>query len=757
MRHLETTPLEGFNSTSIDKPADFIVELPDGRELSYDELIAHTPAVTSSYDAFNSPQLVIGSDQGLPHWDESAHYPVGRLDDIHGRTLEVLADSVAIKDEFDNIYASLNIKGCDLSDPHFFKTLTAAREYIIHGLQESIVMERVIRASKLLRQNGVGTEYICGLVIPESFPLDTRKENVGIDDKQPVPLPKLLEHMAGQLAHHLPATDREETREPLEIKLDIIERFSDCNYLITYRAMDCPIRLGELHDPEKFKSFQAFTKQIFKDNDVSKFIQERSAAEYIGRPLAYWLGTNIGRMHKTGIYHKHPVALNITALGSIIDLDSCEGEPLELGDRPINRQDELIDVSQAIKALQEEIDFIEIDDHDLYARLDSDIQQHHAGGLFLRGYLESRFESRKEKVSFLVDFLQSTDPETRQENGMALYRKVEQTYDIYREFSRSFVPSYKMDFYDKLGPPAFNRSGLSVSSIPPNLFHEMKEKIMDPDWTMNSQREELKNEKKPIYNSIKGLVKNLALEHIFSNFEVDSGRSADELLFLGGAALERIKARGPERIKAVEQAQRFFEKQVELVVDYLADASKITVGQELAPLLQGPLKGFEGRIGSIDITVENEPPIDIIYLKDSAEYEKVFKAIGVNDNTSVSTINYGTLKTLIRGEKLLFADSVLIADYAVAHINSEKINKDSLLESLFKYRPKNMPLLMICKVSSGKPKIFIYPTFRMEGETQPHNYQELLDALSSPTPSRPGKNKSHEQLFNIGELDKAEA
>lgn len=741
MRRLEARPLDGFNEAVIDRPAVFEVELPDGRLLDYETLINNTPAVTSGYDGYTNPQLVLTADTELPGWDESTYYPVGRLDKIHGRTLEVLASRVEVVDEFDNVYGSLNVKGCDFSDPHLFKTLTAAREYIIYGLQESLVMERVIRASRVLRENGVDTEYICGLVLPETFPLN--RAEPGVDDKELKGLPKFLEHLAGVFATRA-VTDEDATL--LEIKADMIDRFKDCDYLITYRAIDCPLRLGELHDPGKYRQLQSFMDSHCKnkDNEVAKYIREHDAEDCISTVLAHWLGGNIAKMHKAGIYHKHPVRLNVSALGSIIDLDSCEGESLGLGDRPINRQDETRDVFIAIRALQEELDLIPRDESDPYSHLNTVTKQHNAAHYFLQNYLENRFENRKDRVQFLADFIRHTDKEAKKEDGMVVYRMVEQAYGVYRSLSRAHVPASGLEIYDSISAPTLKRSESFSSSLPPQLFSDMKDMILDPDWTMNdAYGEKLAGEKRPVYNPIKALVKNLTLEHIIANYPADGYETAEDLLFLAGAALERVTPRSPERKAAVEQARQFFNTQVELVIDRLAEVDPDAVGQELRPLLDGKLKGFEGRIGSIDITGEGEPPVDILYLTNEAEYEEVLRSIGIDDQAQMEILSPTIVNAFINGDKrLLFPDSVLVADYQVARWNSEQDTFDNVLSSLFGYRKSTLPLLMVRGISSGSPEVFVYPTLYRENGPQPFNFAEFLEALSAPS-AIPG----YDQLF----------
>lgn len=733
MRRLPAESLSGFNEAEIERPTVFEVELADGRRLDYETLINHTPVVTTSYDGYADPQLVMGTEDGPPAWDEHAYYPVGRLDPVHGRTLEVLAKHITVKDEFDNTYNSLNIKGCDLTDPHLFKTLTAAREYIIHGLQESLVMERVIRASRVLRENGVNTEYICGLALPESFLVGS--QDSGIDDKESIELPELLEHMSGELAKQLVANG--DTRHPLEIKLEMIERFQDCDYLITYRAMDSPFRLGELHDPEKYDRFKAFLMREHEGKEVATFMRDLEVEEYISGLLAFWLGSNMARMHEAGLYHKHPVRFNLTAFGGIVDLDSCEGEPLGLGDNPIGGKEEVHDVATAISALQEEIDLLPADESDPYAPLNNVTAQHNAGVIFLRGYLKERFRRRGDRTEFLADYLQYENGETKKTSGNWLYRMVEQAHDAYKKHAQIFYPD-NLELYKTARPPSIDPATSFLSPIPPELFAEMKELILDPEWTMNSSFDnELAQEKKPILNPIKLLVKNATFEHLIEQHRT-TDMSAEELLFLTGAARDRWKPRLPQRRAAVEQARRFFQSQTELVIDRLSEPRSDSLGKELGPLLKGSLKKYEKRVGNVDVTSEDEPPVDILYLKDREEYEEVFEAIGIDQDTPITFLAPATVNAFIEGRKrLLFPDSILIADYEIARWNAEQETEDRMLGSLFRYREKCLPLLMIRGLSTGSPTILAYPTLYRPLKYPDVNHHDLLQAMFEPQSALP--------------------
>src|SRR4051812_18658948 len=253
MRRLEAQPLYAFNDTPVDTPAAFFVSLPNGQELDYDTMVANPPAVTTEYDGLTKKQTVIAAEDGLPLWDTDELYPVGRFASFHGRNLEVLAGQIAVVDQFGNEYQSLCIKGSDLSNPRFKESVTASRDYIIWGLQESLVMERVLRASRLLRESGIGTEYICGLALPESFPVGN--SSLAIDDGETKNLDDLLERLASDFAK--PPGDTEEQKiqvlknvagdkSPFELKADMIDRFKDCDYLISFRAMDSPFRFNQL-------------------------------------------------------------------------------------------------------------------------------------------------------------------------------------------------------------------------------------------------------------------------------------------------------------------------------------------------------------------------------------------------------------------------------------------------------------------------------------------------------------------------------
>ncbi|HET9173809.1 MAG TPA: hypothetical protein VFN56_00840, partial [Candidatus Saccharimonadales bacterium] len=73
-------------------------------------------------------------------------------------------------DEFGHKYSSLNLKGNNFSSPGVVRSGTASRRVVGYGLQESAVMRRVLRASRLLRTNDISTEYILGLAEPKTLP-----------------------------------------------------------------------------------------------------------------------------------------------------------------------------------------------------------------------------------------------------------------------------------------------------------------------------------------------------------------------------------------------------------------------------------------------------------------------------------------------------------------------------------------------------------------------------------------------------------
>jgi hypothetical protein len=479
MHRLEALPLNGINNTQLDTPKVFEVR-HGAQELTYEHVISHTPAVTTEYDALDEPQLVL-ADVALEPWSEDAHYSVGRLAPFHGRNIEVLADRVAIKDKYGNRFGSLCIKGCDFSDPHFMPSPTAQRDHVVNGLQESLVMERVLRASQLLRKKGIGTEYILGLSQPLTFPVpDSANQIAG----RLMDLPEFLDTMAGRYAVEQVDEEGKTPVEALAIKTELIDRFKDCDYLISFRAMDAPFRLGEIADLDQFEALREFLFEQPLRKRAKRFIKKATPDSFVERVAAPMFGENLGKMHKLGVAHKFLHSNNISALGSIVDLDSVYGAPLGLGDAEVDADGYITDVSQAIRSIMDV--FNDMSDYDTAEEIRDSLIDARIVAItnFLCEYAAARFIDQSERDDFFADMFRHT-------NYSAAFHslsrtKTEVSWAIVAAYNHLGLPSDDKDTALELFDIPFEEyfatqgySGSYLLGISPKFYSENADYILD--------------------------------------------------------------------------------------------------------------------------------------------------------------------------------------------------------------------------------------------------------------------------------------
>jgi hypothetical protein len=736
MRRLEAKPMTGFNDTPIDKPEAFSVVLASGKELGYDDVISVTPAVTSAYDVCAQPQLVLGSEEGLPAWDEEAHYPVGRLATFHGRNLEVLADRVKIQDRFGNVFRSLGIKGSDYSDPHFFKSETASREVIVNGLQESLVMERILRVSRLLREHGVGTEYICGLSIPETFPLD--KHDGDVDTKTAVPFAEFFETLAARYA-----AENQNGKSALEIKAELIERLSDCDYLVTYRALDCPYRFGELLSPDKFAELQQFRIKAADNPIEAERIEKQTLTGYLQQEFVPTLARNLAKFHNLGLVHKFLHRDNITALGSIVDLDSVEGEALGLGDTfentgGSNRSQKLTaqirDLFQAMHGIELVANYA----HDDEVPTDSLTEQ------FLSTYMTEAFKTEAEQDDFVEELLSHAySISYLAEDASAMHHCCQLIFGAYVNLHPEILETIREDIPlpDQKIDPRFRRKGsMYFSLFPTALIKGWRKQILkDPN---PYHRSEVKGD--IALNSTKLMIKNqLAIHFVAKMF--GAKRSGQEIPvrqmmaalgcmlgeFTPGDNWEDLDP-DPEIDQRLEEMQAYFYEQNKLFLSRLVryqrpDRFYKEAHEALTSETQRELRDY-----TAEAWMHNTGRCPVFYVKNESQYAKIFDELGLNEDTEVE---YVDIRGMVATPDYESKSTMILADYSKAPFVACHYWKDSALTELFTSDMLSgqcdeiKPTIMIRDVF-GTPKVQIirYPEsdapepFKEKGD-----YQDLLE------------------------------
>ncbi len=269
----------------------------------------------------------------------------------HGRSFEVChPDAQGVwRDEYGHLYSSINLKGNNFSNPHAMKTATAPDGYIAFGLQESSVSRRVLRASRIMRENGIGTEYILGMAEPKAFgwpTVDNKTNSLEFLDL-PQYKQKLVEESWKQLG------DEQKTAETY---VEMARAFERMTFLVSTRAMDTSYRYYDvMHNNEAAKVVFSLINEHLRDENQPELhpTDPKDMLEYVTDYVTPSAAKNLARLHYLGLAHRFPNDLNVTGLGSLVDLDSVHGEALDLGDDAITPGDIANDILHLANGLRD--------------------------------------------------------------------------------------------------------------------------------------------------------------------------------------------------------------------------------------------------------------------------------------------------------------------------------------------------------------------------------------------------------------------
>lgn len=348
----------------------------------------------------------------------------------HGRSYEVNINTPEFwQDRYGNYFSTLISKGNNFSRPDVMRSLTAPSGYIPYGLQEGDAILRVLRASRLMREATVDTEWIVRVTEPkvlyfEGEPLDPAEykkrllakligrkmmvEDNGSDDVDD----RYDDEELGTIASELKRMDFFITLRALAINeraLDVLTDWKALNLAVIEKIFETYNRLADkraedieaLDLPRKLwlgtKPLSEFTdlSQVFDQNEV--MIRNANIDSYCTFVLPSLLGMNMAKMHNNGLVHRFPTLTNVTSLGGIVDLDSVSGEPLNLGDEPIT-----------IEEMAEDVNYMFDDDHNrelllyftaaldhIYAFTKPDVTQNTYAHRFKNNLLKSYLQYRE--------------------------------------------------------------------------------------------------------------------------------------------------------------------------------------------------------------------------------------------------------------------------------------------------------------------------------------------------------------------------
>lgn len=277
----------------------------------------------------------------------------------HGRSFELGSKLQPLgiwADSQGNRYSSLSFKGAVARDIKVEACEVSPSGFRVNGLQDDEALVRTLGASRILREAGIRTEWIVGVLEPKAFPLDM--EHVGIAS-----LKKAL--VEGALA------DRR-----LQPRISEVAEFvGKSAFFVTVRATDIGERLwdfgregrsifGQRVSLETLNRMVTKTFRVYNAERASQpdFIplDPESAVDvehYFTQILPKTIGRQYGKLHELGLAHKYPHFGNITLLGGIVDLDSVHGEKLGLGDAVVESQDLLHDIRRIASELDIESDY----------------------------------------------------------------------------------------------------------------------------------------------------------------------------------------------------------------------------------------------------------------------------------------------------------------------------------------------------------------------------------------------------------------
>lgn len=295
-------------------------------------------------------------------------------------------------DNYHNQYSVLTTKGNNFTRQEIFQSATAPSGYIPYGLMEGDALLRVLKASRLMREAGIDTEWIVRVLEPKELLFESERVDPVTFKK------KLLQKIIAQ------ASEEDETLASEDEAAKVASAIKDMSFFVTLRAMSTSIRPGDFLQDNERDAAMAKVQRIFtllndmfiaedEDSDWETFDPDNQ--EHID---TYWtvtlpslLGLSLGKLHNLGLAHHFPVSGNVNTLGGLVDLDSVHGQPLGLGDEPItigdfSRDINLLLVDSEYDGMDVVIDHLE----DIGLLTPNEDNLTNFQGHFLAEYLETR-------------------------------------------------------------------------------------------------------------------------------------------------------------------------------------------------------------------------------------------------------------------------------------------------------------------------------------------------------------------------------
>ncbi|HET9174261.1 MAG TPA: hypothetical protein VFN56_03190, partial [Candidatus Saccharimonadales bacterium] len=131
-----------------------------------------------------------------------------------------------------------------------------------------------------------------------------------------------------------------------EAMVELSSAFEKMTFYVSARAMDTSARLRDIIADYDVRGevFELYNRH-FNNNDDEPYINTvTDTLRFVREVFIPKAAANLARIHNLGLAHRFPNDLNYTAFGSLVDLDSVHGAPLELGDEEITGKDKARDL-----------------------------------------------------------------------------------------------------------------------------------------------------------------------------------------------------------------------------------------------------------------------------------------------------------------------------------------------------------------------------------------------------------------------------
>jgi hypothetical protein len=347
------SPVRTIEAFAIDRVKDYeILPQPPGCPIpasTLRQLLENCPVVLINPDTAVQDSLPF-NDANTEIFGLPANVELSQVSPSHKRSFDVTSEQFALpwQDEYDNRYASFSLKGNNFSNPGILQHPTASEGFIAYGLQESSIIERVLKTSELLRSHNISTEYIVGVSELKTYPWPIIDGQT--DASETISLKEYKRRVIDNYWNAL--SDGERTIETFG---ELHAKFKDMTFYVSLRATDSPHRLGDIRiaaNREKLFSHINTHLLTYGEEPLDPTSYD-DRLRYLRDHFSPAIGVNIARLHNAKLGHKFTHSLNLTALGGIVDLDSVYGEPLGFDDEPLTPHGRCVDITGVLESLEE--------------------------------------------------------------------------------------------------------------------------------------------------------------------------------------------------------------------------------------------------------------------------------------------------------------------------------------------------------------------------------------------------------------------